>query len=366
MDEPHPAAAASNGRVIRTLKDGYWDRTEVIELPNGEQRVRKQTKGAASGPWGVSSLRREIRYLTTLPDRARAVFPPVRAAWDNESTGVPDVGYEMPFYENHSDTGLLARHEALTQGEIDDFQDALAEAVLERLHEPAALEQSLAAHVTSVVGEAWATLEKDAGLAALINAPIINLNGTLLHGPRAAFERIRYETDVLTLLDAGPAVRLHGDLFLENILWQPAATLTDRRRPRLILIDPVSVAGIMCGPPVFDLVKYVSYATGHLPALRSEKVDVACADTSGGGASIPNCCYRVRWEDPAVRPFCERDWHTRFQRAFTAHHGSVNLRLYHLIDGYFHAAMTVNTTGLQRLARLLRATAAFNAVPVRG
>src|SRR5687767_1392949 len=118
------------------LKDGYWDRTEVIELPDGGRRVRKRSKGAVFGPWGVRSLRREIRYLTSLPERARAVFPPALAAWDDESSGAPDVGYEMPFYTDHTDAGELARRAALGQDEIDEFQDALARAVLERLNEP--------------------------------------------------------------------------------------------------------------------------------------------------------------------------------------------------------------------------------------
>jgi hypothetical protein len=38
--------------------------------------------------------------------------------------------------------------------------------------------------------------------------------------------------------------------------------------------------------------------------------------------------------------------------------------LYRLIDGYFSAAMALNTTGLQRQARLLKATEDLNAVLV--
>ena len=70
----HSGCHPSKGFVIRTLKDGYWDRTDVIELPEGGRRVRKRTKGAACGPWGVESLRREIRYLlkAQLPGTAAA------------------------------------------------------------------------------------------------------------------------------------------------------------------------------------------------------------------------------------------------------------------------------------------------------
>lgn len=34
------------------LRDGYWDRTEIISMLDGTQRVRKQSKGHQSaGPW---------------------------------------------------------------------------------------------------------------------------------------------------------------------------------------------------------------------------------------------------------------------------------------------------------------------------
>jgi hypothetical protein len=344
-------------RVVRTLKDGYWDHTAVIELPDGSHRVLKQTKGEAFGPWGVRSLRREIQYLTSLPESARGVFPPVLAAWDGESTGAPGVGYEMPFYSDHLDAGELARRAALTQEEIDDFQDALADAVLARLHKREAPDEPLSAHVTSVVAQAWDQLEKDPILAALLNAEDLTLNGDRILGPRAALARIKEETDLPTRLDTGPSVRLHGDLFLENILWRPSA-IPALNAQQLILIDPVSVAGVMCGPPVFDLVKYVSYATGELLALRSERVEVECP---ASGEIERGYHYRIRWEDPALQPFRAFDWHSRFQRAFEDVHGPVDASIYQLIDGYFSAAMAVNTSGMQQIARLLKATVAFNA-----
>jgi len=354
----HSGRHPSKGLVIRILKDGYWDRTELIELPGGVRRVRKRTKGAAFGPWGVESLRREIRYLASLPERVAAVFPTVLAAWDDQSGGAPDVGYEMPFYAAHLDAGELARCGTLAQEEIDEFQDALAEALFDRLYEPLAAQESLAGHVSSVVGQAWRALEEDPALSGLIQATDIELNGRRVLGPRTAFDQIRSKTDALSGLDAGPCVRLHGDLFLENILWRRAETVPTADAPRLIMVDPVSVAGVMCGPPVFDVVKYVSYATGELLALRSEWVEVDEHEAAGCQGYL----FRIRWEDPALLPFRTRDWHSRFLQAFEARRGPVDRRLYQLIDGYFSAAMAVNTGGTQRRARLLKATAAFNAV----
>ena len=203
----HSGRHPSKGLVIRTLKDGYWDRTEVIELPGGGRRVRKRTKGVAFGPWGVESLRREIRYLASLPERIAAVFPTVLAAWDDESGGAPDVGYEMPFYAAHLDAGELARGGTLAQEEIDGFQDALAEALFDRLYEPLAAQESLAGHVSSVVGQAWHALEEDPALALEMplaggrvhwggRKTVLNLQPVLHYAPEQFALRLRHAANL--------------------------------------------------------------------------------------------------------------------------------------------------------------------------
>jgi hypothetical protein len=378
---PEPSSQPSAGRVVRLLKDGYWDRTEVIELADGSRRVRKRNKAAATGPWGVESLRREIRYLTTVPVRAAAVLPRVFACWDRETAGAPDIGYEMPFYGHHTDAGELARRRALGQAEIDDFQRELADAVLDRLHEPAPRAEPLSRHLVPAIRQALDGLEAEPALARLINADAIELNGGPAVGTRAALERIIRETEALAALDRVPAVRIHGDFFLENILWRPAearppsglsgivppggttaeAWAKEGNEPRLILVDPVSVAGVSEALPLFDLVKYESYATGELVALRSERVEVA-----GIGSGGPRYRWGIRWNDTALQPYREFDWQRGFRRAYETKYGPVDRRLYRLIDGYFSAAMALNTGGLQRPARLLKATADLNAVLAGG
>jgi hypothetical protein len=356
MDPAIPAPPGGGAcRVVRTLKDGYWERTELVAHGDGSVRVRKSSKGdAPPGPWGVAALRQEITYLSTLPARARDAFPPVLAAWDDAATDPPRVGYEMPFYGTHLDAGELARRGALAQSEIDLIQESLAEIVLERVH-PARVGgcPPLGAHVVSVVEHALRALEADPALGPLVRAESIRLNGASQAGPRAAFARAIADGALVAALDAEPQVRLHGDLFLENMLWRPADAADDDSR-QLVLIDPVSVAGVVGGPPLFDLVKYESYATGELLALRSEWVDVAGFD---GGDDYR---YRVRWESAELAPFRTLDWHTCFRRAFEAKYGTVDRRAYHLIDGYFSVAMAVNTSGTQRRARLLKATQEFN------
>lgn len=351
------SAAGLPGRVIRRIKDGYWDRTEVIEMPDSSRRVRKSSQGEAPpGPWGIEALRREIDYLSNLPESARGVLPALLAAWDDTSVVPPQVGYEMPFYADHTDVGDLARRRALEQAEIDAFQDALADALFHRIHAPvAAVPEVLSRHIMIVVEQALETLAGDADVARVIDAATICLNGDSQPGLRAAFANVVAAGDVLASLDSAPQVRLHGDCFLENILWRPAARNATSDAPQLVLVDPVSVAGIAAGPPLFDLVKYESYATGELPALRNGWVDVA------GFPEAVDCTYRIRWSDAALAPFREHDWHTRVRRAFEAAYGPVDRRAYRLIDGYFSVAMAVNTKGVQRRARLLKAAADFAA-----
>ncbi len=349
-------------RVIRTLKDGYWDHTEVIEMADGSLRVRKRNRAdIAPSPWGLESLRREIRYLATVASQPDALFPPLLDHWDFQSDNqTPHVGYDHPFYANHRDAGQLARETALPQTEIDQFQDQLATAMLHHIQRPAISPNPLSTHLNEAVGEAFATLARQPDLGVLLDAPMVRLNGSLRLGPSAAWQKIVHDSDLLTQADASPQTRLHGDFFLENILW---ATQPDEDPP-LVLIDPVSVAGVSVGPPVFDLVKYVSYATGELLALRSEWLDVSGFDATPpkpGTAEPPAFTYRLQMDHPGLAPLRERNWHSRLHAAFTTHYGPLSQRLYHLIDGYFSAAMAANTTGTQQKGRLLKATIEFNA-----
>src|SRR6185295_9153437 len=181
---------------------------------DGSLRGRKGSEGdPPPGPWGVAALRKEIAYLSTLSERARAVFPPLLAAWDDMAAAAPRVGYEVPFYTDHVDAGALARQRALPQAEIDLFQDTLAEALLEGVYAPmaAALREGsdppltiesepLSAHVTAVVEHALGALESDPDLAPLVRADSVRVNGQPQAGPRAAFHRALADGAVVAAL----------------------------------------------------------------------------------------------------------------------------------------------------------------------
>ena len=358
-----PAAMMSVVSCARS-RTGTGIAPRSCEHDDGSLRVRKSSRGdAPPGPWGLAALRKEIAYLSTLPPRARAVFPPLLAAWDDAAADPPRVGYEVPFYADHLDAGALARERALAQrGDRSVSRRAGGDGARTGARVGACGRPSRSRHTSF---PSWITRSarwrRIRHLAPLVRAESIRLNGEPQAGPRAAFARAIADGALLAALDAAPQVRLHGDL-----LPREHAVATTRRDaapavgPQLLLIDPVSVAGVASGPPLFDLVKYESYATGELPALRSDWVDVGGFD---GGDDYP---YRVRWQSAELaavpRP--------RLAHALSARVRSQvrprRRRAYRLIDGYFSVAMAVNTGGIQRRARLLKATQDFNAAASLG
>ena len=210
--------------------------------------------------------------------------------------------------------------------EIDQFQDALAEVVLERVHASApAADEPLSVHLVSVVDHALGALEADPDLARLVRAESIRLNGKPQAGPRAAFARASADSALLAALDAEPQVRLHGDLLLENVLW---------RRP-----DMDAVSGSRPAAPA-DRSGVGRRRHERPAAVRPREVRVL-RDGRAGGLAIRlggrrrvrrrrRLPYGVRWQSAELAAFRSLDWHTRFRRAFEARYGPVDGRAYRL------------------------------------
>ena len=358
MSSNQPSPGPSPCSVLHTLQDGFWDLTEVIQLRDGSLRVRKSSKGERSpGPWGVTVLRREIQYMRTLDERAAKYFPELLVAWDNTA----GLGYEMSHVDNAIDVGTLARSGAMTQMQTDAFQEGLAEAVFRCLHRPVEPKESLARHLYMVIEDVLRQLTDRDEFSVLINARTIELNGHRMRGPRSAFRLLAEGGGPMAAVDRLPCVRLHGDLFLENILLpQQASNAT--WPVELMLLDPVSVAGVQRGHPLFDLVKYESYATGELLALRSEKVEVEDFGRKTRGHYV----YRVQQDEPTIRPFYQVDWCGRFRAAYIRKYGQIDWMVYRLFEAYFALVMALCTEGLQRQARLLKGTWALNVAMSHG
>lgn len=344
----------SCGKIVRVLCDGYWDRTEVIQLKDGTLRVRKASKGADSaGPWGVSTLRSEIQYLRCLDDKAARHFPKLYSAWED---GV-SVGYEAEYIQDAEVAGDLAQSASLDQVQADIFQEKLARIVFDFIQIPIAPhKQSLSEHIIHAIKEVFTRLSREGELAPLIEATTVTINNKKQSGPRTAMARLVQDETALQSVNSNPQVKLHGDCFLENILVSCPSSEPDWPK-RVILVDPVSVAGVFQGNPLFDLVKYESYARGELLALRSEKIEVNGFENPSQGRYV----YRVCEEEETIKPFYQIDWYSRFRAAYISRHGEIDMPAYNLLDAYFALVMAACTGGQQRLGRLLKGTIALNA-----
>lgn len=340
-------------RKIATLKDGFWEETALYESPQGNQVVRKTSKARGkSGPWARQTLRKEIRYLKQLPLDAAPLFPPVLRSWGENADDTGETGYEIPFYSDRINLAERLTHEEIDRNTAALFQTKLADCLFDRLYLPVPREMSLASHVRETLSEAIGTLATVTPLENLIQGREIVVN----ERPGPGLERLWQDLGqigVIDRLDEGPWVKLHGDLILENILCPrkgEAPWWED-----LVFIDPVSVAGVAAGPPLFDLVKYESYATGELPAIRSEWCTA--------GPEAPGR-YRFAWdhEHPVIAPYRDGVWRTTFRQCFENRFGPVDEELYHLLDAYFSLVMAVNTQGIQQWARVLKGILALRLV----
>jgi len=326
---------------------------ELVRSCDGTLRVRKVSKGARrAGPWAASTLRREVEYLKSLGAGVTDCFPELLCAWDDGS----GLGYEMSYVPDAIDAGKLASGHRLDQAQADALQRKLAKVLFDKVHKPVCPVHRLSVHVREVMDDTFAWLGRHGEFARLIDAPTVRVNGRRLAGARSAMKRIAESGDQLAGLDGQPQVRLHGDIFLENVLV-PEEVSCDGWPLSLILIDPVSVAGVFEGHPLFDLVKYESYGTGELPALRSGKVEVDGFEEPSEG----RYSYGVAWEAPEIRPFRRIDWVSVFRSEFVARYGPAYMPGYRLLEAYFAFVMARCTHGVQRRGRLLKGLLALNA-----
>lgn len=320
-------------KFLRVLKDGFWECTSVIRGPDGALRVRKESKeGASAAPWAEQALRNEIQYIRALPDSLRPWFPSLLDTW--EAAGEP-VAYEIPYYEDREDFAHLVLSGAVGQEQCGVMQEQLVAVVLEGLHQtPPCRRDCFASHVDSVLLDTLDSLATNASFRPVVERPSLLINDREVAGMRVSLDRVR-EIGLFARLEAADSVLLHGDLILENILWSP-----------LLLIDPVSVAGLASGPALFDLVKYESYATGELYAIRQELVWAGIRDG--------RFFFEVDWDAPSLASYRRLDLTSLFRAGYESVHGAVDPALYALIDAYFSLVMARNTRGSQQWARVLK------------
>lgn len=295
--------------------------------------LRKESKPEALGkPWAALSLRREIAFLRDLPAASQADFPSLLRHWESEDS----LGYEIPYHEDCPDLARLILSGKLSQTEADQMQEELADAIFLRLHQPIQPRESLAKHVAETMFSVLERLADIPEFAELVNSRSVVINGRSWPGVRTLVEAVLAQNSLAEL--DGIAVRLHGDLILENVLRCPGT--------RLLLIDPVSVAAVDAGHPLFDLVKYESHASGELHAFRKELLD---AGPIANGYEL-----RVWTESADIRAFSSLDLAGRFRQRYVQTYRPVNPWLYAVLEAYFALVMAVNTSGKQQWARVLK------------
>ena len=332
------------------LRNGYWDRTEIIRMADASLRVRKQSKGhESSGPWGQDNLRAEAIYLQELEPHLLDLFPRMIASWQQ-----PAPGYDMAYMTGHVDVAQLVRSQTFNQQQSNEFQAHLGKRVFGQLHTPCQSLSSLAENVISTLQQAAQTLNEHAQLQCL-TSPSMCINGQLCQDLATNTAHLIQHKTLVHSLDQAPQVRLHGDLFLENILL-PETSEHPHWPRQLVLIDPVSVAGMSAGHPLFDLAKYESYASGELPAMRRGHVHV-----EGMNNKDTEFSFTIDWQHTQMQPFKAINWHAALRQSYISHHGPIDPAMHALLEAYFAAAMVLCTTGVEQQARALKATFSLQA-----
>ena len=328
------------------LRDGYWDRTEIIRMADGSQRVRKQSKGQHSaGPWGMDNLRAEAQYLQDLEPHLLDLFPRLIASWEE-----PAPGYDMAYKNDYVDVGQLARAKVFNQQQANQFQTHLGKRVFGQLHTPSSAPCELSDNILDTLKKAAHAVASLADFRCLLEDPL-NINGQACAPFAVNIMRLTTQTQLLQAIDSQPQVRLHGDLFLENILLPKFSSL--KQWPtQLVLIDPVSVAGISSGHPLFDLAKYESYSTGELPAMRRGHTQITGMHRDFAQQQLG---FTIDWHHKDMKAFTEINWHSSLRQSYVNHYGPVDEAMYALLEAYFASAMVICTDGVERQARALKA-----------
>jgi hypothetical protein len=315
-------------------------------MADGSQRVRKQSKGQHSaGPWGMDNLRAEAQYLQDLEPHLLDLFPRLIASWEE-----PAPGYDMAYKNDYVDVGQLARAKVFNQQQANQFQTHLGKRVFGQLHTPSSAPCELSDNILDTLQKAAHAVASLADFSCLLEDPL-NINGQACAPFAVNIMRLTTQTQLLQAIDSQPQVRLHGDLFLENILLPKFSSL--KQWPtQLVLIDPVSVAGISSGHPLFDLAKYESYSTGELPAMRRGHTQITGMHRDFAQQQLG---FTIDWHHKDMKGFTEINWHSSLRQSYVNHYGPVDEAMYALLEAYFASAMVICTDGVERQARALKA-----------
>jgi hypothetical protein len=293
----------------------------------------------------MDNLRAEAQYLQDLEPHLLDLFPRLIASWEE-----PAPGYDMAYKNDYVDVGQLARAKVFNQQQANQFQTHLGKRVFGQLHTPSSAPCELSDNILDTLQKAAHAVASLADFSCLLEDPL-NINGQACAPFAVNIMRLTTQTQLLQAIDSQPQVRLHGDLFLENILLPKFSSL--KQWPtQLVLIDPVSVAGISSGHPLFDLAKYESYSTGELPAMRRGHTQITGMHRDFAQQQLG---FTIDWHHKDMQGFTEINWHSSLRQSYVNHYGPVDEAMYALLEAYFASAMVICTDGVERQARALKA-----------
>ncbi len=332
--------------VVRRLQAGWWEDVLLIRCPDG-LRVRKQLH-RLDAPWATDVFIREWRYLRDLPDGLQPPF--VRILDQCEGLMCEPVPldrplwFDMEYLEGFTDVRALLSQGQITPADAEHIQDLLIDALMNRLYRLPGRQMSADRTIWPVVDQVLDFAVHDPDLSPYAKADAWTINGVRHPSLHRTTPAAKTDLALRRQIDEAPGVRLHGDLFYENVLYRP-------NPPAIGLIDPVSVAGVSEGPIVFDRVKFHTWLTGELYALRHGRFR---AEADPGGDSP---CFSYAWteDDPVIRGLHAVDLGRRVLARMDERIGD-SAAAQALLTAYFNLAMVPNTSMPQRLLRYARAT----------
>ncbi len=337
--------------VMRTLQTGWWEDVLLVDV-DGAPRVRKRLH-RLDAPWAREVFIQEWRYLRGLPASLRPPFVQVLAECDELLANPPPsdrpLWFDMEHLDGFTDVrallaegGLDISHGCCT-GETICLQELLIAALLDGLYRLPGAPFEADRIIWPVIEQVLALALTDAELGAYARADSLDINGEVHANLRRTVPTARADDRVRAQLESVPSVRLHGDLFYENVLYRADP-------PAIRLIDPVSVAGVEAGPVVFDRVKFASWLGGELYALRHGAFELS----GEPGGTPPRVQYVWDENDPVLSALQEVDLGSGVLAAMDELTGPSD-EAQAVLEAYFNLAMVANTPMPQKLLRYARA-----------
>lgn len=332
-------------KTIRTLQAGWWENVLLVEV-DGRPRVRKELH-RLDAPWARDVFVKEWRYLTGLPESLRPPFVSVVDQCDELTDNAPPTDrplwFDMEYLDGFTDVRSMLAADDLEQNDADSIQELLATALLDGIYRLPGEPFDAEMIVWPVIEQVLTFALNDDHLSPFARPNALIVNGNVRPNLETTLRAARTDPRVSEQLTSAPSVRLHGDLFYENVLYRPDP-------PAIRLIDPVSVAGVDSGPVVFDRVKFASWVSGELYALRHGAFEL----TTDRNGHPPGVEYAWKRGDPVIDNLQRLDVGAGVLSAMDKLTGPSE-QAQAVLEAYFNLAMVPNTPMPQRLLRYARA-----------